>query len=295
MQQQLGLGALRLPSGLAELGANPLFSVAAAAAQDAPPDAAEVAAVLQQARRQQVTALDWGLLFQALASGQLQGSRPAQLVAVLSWAADSAREQLEAAAAAGERPSGGGGGASPAAASDVGNPRLRQALRNTLKLSLLFLGSLARGEAAGGRDAQHPAPTGGKRGGKQAKGGAGAAEAAAEALAQLRVRRDALLAAGGIEDALHENRSLLPAVADLRAASRLVRGAAMHCLVHPLPAGAAGSDRTAKELAEACFQTAAGVRAVTRAVSVGSECHSLCRVCRSPRPWPAVPTHLPVA
>ena len=57
--------------------------------------------------------------------------------------------------------------------------QVRQALQNTLKLSLLFLCSLARGEAAGSGDAQQPAPTGGKRGGKKAKGSAGAGEAAA--------------------------------------------------------------------------------------------------------------------
>ncbi|PRW50755.1 NRT1 PTR FAMILY -like [Chlorella sorokiniana] len=267
MQQQLGLSALRLPSSLAELGAKPLFSAAAAAAQEGHPDAAEVAAVLQQARRQPVTALDWALLFQALTTGQLQGSQPAQLVAVLSWAADSVREQLEAAAAAGERPSGGGGGSAAAhagCASDVGNPRLRQALQNTLKLSLLFLCSLARGEGAAGREEQHPAAASGKRGGKKAKAAAGGSgEAAAQALAQLSARRDALLAAGSIEDAIHDNRALLPSVSGMRAAGRLVRGAAMHCLVHPLPAGAAGGDRTAKDLVEACFQAASGILART--------------------------------
>lgn len=268
MQQQLGLSSLRLPSSLAELGASPLFSAADAAGQEGPPDAAEVAAVLQQARRQPVTALDWGLLFQALTSGQLQGSQPAQLAAVLSWAADSAREQLEAAAAAGERPSG-GRGAGAASASDVGNPRQRQALQNTIKLSLLFLCALARGEGTAGRDAQHPAPAGGRRGGKKGKGTGAGGDGATEALTQLRARRDALLAAGGIEEALHDNRMLLPAVPDLRAAGRLVRGAAMHCLVHQLPPGAAGSDRTAKELAETCFQAAAGDCGVCR---FGWEC-----------------------
>lgn len=259
MQQQLGLSALRLPRGLAELGASPLFSAAATAGQEAPPDAAKVAAVLQQARRQPATALDWGLLFQALTSGQLQGSQPAQLLAVLSWAANSAREQLEGAPAAGERPSGGRGAAAGAAsASDVGNPRQRQALQNTLKLSLLFLCCLARGEGTAGREAQHPAPVGGKRGGKKGKGAGAGGDAAAEVLMQLRARRDALLAASSIEDALHDNRTLLPAVSDLRAAGRLVRGAAMHCLVHPLLPGAAGNDHSAKELAEACFQAAAG-------------------------------------
>ena len=261
MQQQLGQSALRLPSSLAELRASPLFSAAAAAAQEGPPAASEVAALLPQARRQPVTALDWGLLLHALSSGQLQGSQPAQLVAVLSWAADSAREQLEAAAAAGGRPSGGGGSAAAApAATDVGDPRLRQALQNTLKLSLFFLCCLVRGEGTSGGDAEHPAPAGGgsgKRGGKKAKAGAGAT--VVEALAQLRAQRDALLAAGTIEDALHDSRALLPAVSDLRAAGRLVRGAALHCLVHPPPAGAGGGDRAAKELAEARFQAAAGV------------------------------------
>ncbi len=253
---QLGLSALRLPSSLAELGSSPLFSAAGAAGA---PDAAELAAVLQQARRRPVSELDWALLFQAVSSGQLQGSQAEKLVAVLTWAADSAREQLEAATAAGERPSGGGAATAAAAvAADVGNPRLRQAQQNTLKLSLLFLCSMARGEGTANGDAQHPAPGSCKRGGKKHKGPAGGGEAAAEALAQLRVRRDALLAAGSIEDALHDNRALLP-VSDLRAAGRLVRGAAMHCLAHPLPPGAAGGDRTAKDLAEACFQGSAGV------------------------------------
>lgn len=254
--QQLGLAALRLPGSLEELGASPLF---AAAANDLP-DAAELAALLQKARQESATALDWGQVLQTLRGGQLQASQASQLVGVLARAADSARQQLEAVTASSGRPS--GGSAAPAAVGAGGDPRLATALRNSLKLSLFFLCCLARGEgsAAGPQAAQAAGGGGGQRRGaaKKAKAGGGVdtASAATAALAQLRARRDALLAINAIEEAVHACRALLPAVPDLRAAAQAARRAALHCLVHPSPVVVA--DRGAKDLAVACSQAATG-------------------------------------
>lgn len=247
---QLGLTALRLPSSLEELGASPLF---AAAASDGPPDAAELAAWLQQARQAVPAALDWSLPLRALQGGCLQAQQATSLVAALGRILEAAREQLEQldAAAAGGRVSGGSGAG--AAAAGGGDPRLATAQRNALKLSLFFLCCLAHGEGTAAASTPQPgAGVGGRKG--KAAGGAGS-DAAAAALASLRARRDALLAIGAAEEAVHECRGLLPALPDLRAAARAARSAALHCLAHP---PAAGGDRGTKELAEACTQAASG-------------------------------------
>lgn len=240
MERSLGLTALRLPGSLEQLAATPLF--AAAAAEEQPPD---LTAWLQAARQQTLTQLDWAVVLRAF-QGQLQASQALQLASLLSWAAKGARQQLEEVNAG-------------TAAADAGDPRRRQALQNSLKLSLFFLCSLARGEGtATASGAQHPHAAAVATGGQQKRAKAAGGDGAAAALAALRLRRDALLAAGGIEEAVAADRALLPAVSDLRAACRLVRAAVLHCLVHPLPVPAGGGDRSAKDLAEACFQAVAG-------------------------------------
>lgn len=85
--------ALRLPNSLAELGSRPLFAEAAATVAT-PPDAVDLAAWLQQARRQPAEALDWSKVFKAVSGGWLQGAQSAQLVGLLAAASEHTREQL---------------------------------------------------------------------------------------------------------------------------------------------------------------------------------------------------------
>ena len=249
------LASVRLPSSLAELEGTPLFAAAG------PFDAADLATWLQGARQQPLAAMEWGLVLAAVQAGQQQGwlqagLRAGQLVSVLAWAAEAARQQLRQGAG---RPAAGGGGMAQAV-EDVGNPRQRQGMQSTLKLSLFFLCCIAKCEGsaaqhADGGGAQKPAA-------KKAKGGGGGGEATATA-ALLQLQRDALLAVGGIQEALWADPALLPAVSDLRAAHRLIRATAMHCLVHPLaPAGdgGGGGDRSSKALADSCFEAMAGER-----------------------------------
>jgi hypothetical protein len=257
------LASVRLPSSLAELERNPLFAAAAAA----PFDAAELAAWLKGARQQPLAAMEWGLVLAAVKAGQQQGwqaagLRAGQLVSVLAWAAEGAQQQLLQGAG---RPAAAAGSSAAPAVEDVGNPRQRQALQSTLKLSLFFLCCITRGDSSAavqqveaGGGAQKPAA-------KKAKGGGGGSGGeAASFTAQLQLRRDALLAVGSIEEGLWADPALLPAVSDLRAGHRLVRATALHCLVHPLaPAGGGGSsggDRSSKALADSCFEAMAGQR-----------------------------------
>ena len=256
------LASASLPSSLSELESSPLFAAAAAG----PFDAADLAAWLKGAREQPLAAMDWGLVLAAVKAGQQQGwqaagLRAGQLVSVLAWAAEGAQQQLLLGAGC---PAAAAGGAAPAV-EDVGNPRQRQARQSTLKLSLFFLCCIAKGESSA---AQHADAVGGaqKPAAKKAKGGGG--EGSAAHAAQLQLRRDALLAVGSIEEVLQAEPALLSAVSDLRAAHRLARATALHCLVHPLApaggggggAGGGGGDRSVKALADSCFEAMAGER-----------------------------------
>ncbi|KAL4443283.1 hypothetical protein ABPG75_011020 [Micractinium tetrahymenae] len=264
MEQQLGLLSIRLTApeaGLAELAAAlPPLSSGSAPAGPEGLEPAQVAAWAQQQRQQPPTALEWAGLHACLSGTHPAGAKACQhLVSLLGWAAEGAAQQLRDAASAQEAASG------PA---DAGNPRHQTALRNTLKLSLAFLACMAKGLESGSSEAAQQQEPAARRGKKAKAGGGGdgkAAAAAAAALASLHLRRDALLALGAIAEALSASSAvLLPAVADMRAAERLLRAAALHCLVHP-PAGAAGGTGAAtvsfKAAAEACYQAAAGILA----------------------------------
>lgn len=259
MEQHLGLAALRLPSRLEELSGEALFASASSDASQGAPDAAQLTAWLQAARAEAPTALDWRFVHRALVGGRLSGGQPAQLASLLGAAADAAAQQLEL--ELGLQAGGGGRGGATASTVDVaaaGDPRRLQALRNSFKLSLFFLCCLARGEGcanAAAAGAQQEALRKGASA-KKAAGGGGGSAAASTLTQQLRARRAALQAIVAIEEALQASRGLLlPAVADARAVGRLARAAALHCLQHPL---AAGADRAAKDLSEACFHALAG-------------------------------------
>lgn len=283
MEQQLGITSFRLPppeAGLAELASSPLFAGAAADAHPSQSqclEPAQLAAWARCQRQQPVTALDWRVVLSQLAGGK--GAQ--QIVSLLSWAAEGAVQQLEL-AASGRAAQGGGG--------DAGNPRHQQALQNTLKLSLALLCCIARGQGGtsqaeheDGQQAGKAAAAGTRR--KKAKSGGGgaawsaaAAAAATAALAQLQLRRDALRAVLAISDAFASGNAvtLLPAVSDLRAAERLWRACALHCLVHPptAAAAAAGSGDTSGS-------AKAAMEAAYRALAGGCCPWSLKQVCRS--------------
>ncbi len=281
MDQQLGLVSIRLPApeaGLAELLLLlPSASTGSGPSSPVGQEPSQVAGWVQLQRQNALTALDWAGLHAFLSGTHPLGNKACQhLVSLLEWAADGAVQQLRDAAASG-----------PAAThvSDAGNPRHQAALRNTLKLSLAFLAFMAKGSGSAGSDEGQQAEAAPRRG-KKAKAGAAsegkAAAAAAAALSSLHIRRDALLALGGIAEAVTAHSStLLPAVADLRAAERLWRAAALHCLVHP-PAGAVGAAGStlvsAKAALEDCYAAAAGVCSACRlSTSMGAaNCHLRC-------------------
>lgn len=261
MKHHLGLLSIRLPApeaGLADLAlVLPPASTSSSPAGPAGLEPGQVSAWAQLQRQNALTALDWAGIHACLSGPQPAGAKACQhLVSLLEWAARGAVQQLRDAAEGQEASTG---------VADMGNPRHLAALHNTLKLSLAFLACMSKGAASGSSDAgQQTEPV--ARGGKRARaGGAGegrAAAAAAAALSSLHLRRDALLALGAIAKAVSADGSaLLPAVADMRAAEHLCRGAALHCLVHP-PAGAAGNvgaaSVSAKAAAEACYRAAAG-------------------------------------
>lgn len=267
MDQQLGLVSIRLPApeaGLAELLLLlPSASTGSGPSRPVGQEPSQVAGWVQLQRQNALTALDWAGIHAFLSGTHPLGNKACQhLVSLLGWAADGAVQQLRGAA---------GSGAAVRHAPDAGNPRHQAALRNTLKLSLAFLAFMAKGSGSASSDEGQQAEAAPRRG-KKAKAGAAsegkAAAAAAAALPSLHLRRDALLTLGAIAEAVTAHSStLLPAVADLRAAERLWRAGALHCLVHP-PAGAVGAAGStlvsAKAALEDCYAAAAGVCSACR-------------------------------
>lgn len=240
--ERLGLTAFRLPTRLADLDeSSSLF-----AAQHGRLEASQLLAWAQRSKQQPVTSLQWDVVLstvKARSAGLWQHAGP-HFVALLAWAAQTARQELQRSSKGNTVGTGG------VVATDGDDPRRPLALRNSLKLGLFFLCTVARGEHGGlSAHAEFEAePHAGKQRGKK-----GSSTVAAAVLCSARLRRDALLAVAAIDEALRSDGGLLPAVADKQAAARLVWAAALHCLARPLEGPV--KDRAAKELVES-FQKA---------------------------------------
>lgn len=246
MASALRACSFRLGCSVEDFVKEPLFQPGKPLPADLAGLATSLRAWLPKARSQPPTAAPWDLVF---AAAQASGARgwgkssevACQLLGALAWAAAAAAKQLLGAGAAGAG-SGSGSG-------DPGDPRERLALQNTFKLALFFMCHIlqaAMASAAAAVQAAGGGRGGGRGGGKGGRGTAGAAEAE-EASQRLQLCHEALRGLASLEAHVWDSQ-VLPALADRQAADRLLRGAALGCLLHPQSAGA--GDKGSRALAD---------------------------------------------